>query len=274
MSKSRADLSLKAALRVMTPLVEMLLREGVTHPQLVTALKQTFLDTAPIVLESSNSKVNDSSLSTLTGIHRKDVRQWREVGEPKPQAKTLSSAMAVFTRWVDDPDYCDKRGRPRALARTGGSGTFEALVTAVSRDVHPQTILQEMIRLGIVERTEPGSANGDDTYRLRMNAFVPKAGSAEQLQIFADNLTDHALAATKNLQSPNHPVLEQSVFADCLQPSSIAAMDDLARKIWMRAFHEIVREATILSERDMGHADATQRMRIGMYMYHGPDTRN
>jgi len=273
MPESRDALSLAAALRVMGPLVEMLLREGVTYPQLVTALKQTFLDTAPRVLESSNSKVNDSSLSTLTGIHRKDVRQWREVGEPKLQTKALSSAMAVFTRWLDDPDYCDKKGRPRALERTGGAGTFETLVTAVSRDVHPQTILQEMIRLGMVERIEAVSANGDDKFRLRMNAFVPETGSAELLQVFADNVADHAAAASSNLRRSTPPMLEQSVFADCLRSSSVTVMDDLARKIWMRAFHEIVREATDLSERDQGHSDASQRIRIGMYMYHGSDAK-
>lgn len=42
MSKTRVDLTLEAALGVMVPLVEMLLREGVTYPQLVIALKQTY----------------------------------------------------------------------------------------------------------------------------------------------------------------------------------------------------------------------------------------
>lgn len=273
MSESRADLSLAAALRAMAPLVEMLLHEGVTYPQLATALKQTFLDQAIGVLESGKAKVNDSSVSTLTGIHRKDVRQWREVGEPKPQTKALSSAMAVFTRWMDDPNYCDKRGRPRVLPRTGGAGSFEALVTSVSRDVHPQTILQEMIRLGMVERVEAGTANGDDKFRLSRQAFVPESGSAEMLQLFADNLADHAAAASSNLRRTSPPMLEQSIFADNLGPASVCALDDLARKIWMRSFHEIVREATALSERDQGHADANQRIRIGMYMYQGPDTK-
>lgn len=274
MSESRADLSLAAALRVMAPLVEMLLRDGVTHPQLAAALKKTFLDAAPRVLEFGNVKVNDSRLSTLTGIHRKDVRQWREVGEPKPQAKSLSSAMAVFTRWMDDPNYCDKKGRPRALARTGGAGTFEDLATSVSKDVHPQTILQELIRLGIVERVGGETPNCDDKFRLRKDAFVPESGSTELLQVFADNVADHAAAASSNLFRLMPPMLEQSVFADCLSPASVAVMDDLARQIWMRAFHEIVREATALSERDLGHSGAIQRVRIGMYMYHGPDARD
>ncbi len=80
MSESRSELVLGAALRVMAPLVQLLLHEGVTYPRLVIALKKTFLDAAPGVLEASSAQVNDSSVSTLTGIHRKDVREWRIAG--------------------------------------------------------------------------------------------------------------------------------------------------------------------------------------------------
>jgi len=257
----------------MAPLVEMLLREGVTYPRFANALKKTFLEAAPGVLASSGSRVNDSSLSTLTGIHRKDVREWREVGQPKPQAKTLSSAMAVFSRWADAPEYCDKKGRPRVLERAGGAGTFEALATSISKDVHPQTLLQEMIRLGIVARVEGKPQDREDKFRLCADAFVPEAGSTELLQLFADNLADHVAAAGSNLRRTEPPMLEQSVYADSLSPESVAVMSDLARQIWLHAFHQIVREATVLCGQDQTRADADQRIRIGMYMYHGPDIK-
>lgn len=273
MPESRSDLSMAAALRVMTPLVEMLLRDGVTYPRFANALKKTFLEAAPIVLESSGSRVNNSSLSTLTGVHRKDVREWREVGQPKPQAKTLGVIMEVFTRWADDPDYCDKKGRPRSLVRTGGAGTFEALAQSVSKDVHPQTLLQEMLRLGVVEKVHLKADAGADKYRLRVNAFVPEAGAPELLQLFADNVADHLAAASSNLRRADPPMLEQSVYADSLSPKSVAVMSELARQIWMKAFHEIVREASLVSDKDQGQRDADQRIRIGMYMYQGPDTK-
>lgn len=273
MPESRSDLALAAALRVMTPLAEMLMREGVTCPRFANALKKTFLDAAPSVLNSSGSKVTDSSVSTLTGVHRKDVRQWREMGQPKPDARTLNVVMEVFTRWAGDADYCDKKGGPRALERVGGAGTFEALATAVSKDVHPQTLLQELLRLGVVERVKAKPNDSVDKYRLRVNAFVPPAGSAELLQLFADNVADHLAAASSNVRQTKPPMLEQSVYADSLSPKSVMAMNDLARQIWMKAFHEIVPEATALREQDHGLGDADQRIRIGMYMYQGPNAK-
>jgi hypothetical protein len=271
MSESRADLSLAAALRVAAPLVEFLLQEGVTYPRFANALKKTFLDSASSVLEANTARVNDSSLSTLTSIHRKDVREWRAVGQPRPQAKTFGAVMEVFTRWANDPDYCDQQGRPRVLERTGGPGSFEALAASASRDVHPRTLLQELIRLGVARREEGGGNGSSDKVSLCMDAFVPKEGSAEMLQLFADNVGDHLAAAAHNLKASATPMLEQSVFADGLRPESVDALNNLARQIWSNVFHDVVREATALSDQDREQPGADQRIRVGMYFYHGPN---
>lgn len=273
MSESRADLSLAAALRLAAPLVELLLREGVTYTRFANALKKTFLESATRVLEASATRVNDSSISTLTGIHRKDVREWRLVGQPRAPAKTFGAAMEVFTRWANDPAYCDEQGKPRVLERSGGAGSFEALAAATSSDVHPHTLLRELIRLGVAQAVEAGPGASGDRISLCTEAFVPSQGSAEMLQLFSDNVGDHLAAAVHNLTTSRPQMLEQSIFADQLSPESVAALSALARQIWIKAFHEFVPEATALSDRDQGQADADQRVRVGMYFYHGPDAK-
>jgi hypothetical protein len=271
MSESRADLSLAAALRLAAPLVEFLLHEGVTYPRFANALKKTFLESATKVLEASSTRVNDSSVSTLTGIHRKDVREWRSVGQPRAPAKTFGAVMEVFTRWANDPDYCDEQGRPRILDRTGGAGSFEALAAATSKDVHPHALLRELIRLGVARPVETFPGVSGDLVSLCVDAFVPSQGSAEMLQLFSENVGDHLAAATHNLKAEGAPMLEQSVFADGLRPESAVIMGTLARQIWAKAFHDIVREATALTDQDRGQSGADQRIRVGMYFYQGPD---
>lgn len=273
MSESRADLTLASALRVMEPLAELLLREGVTYPRFANALKTVFLKVARQVLESSVTRVNDSSISALTGIHRKDVRQWRALGRPQPQARTFGAVMEVFTRWANDPAYCDGQGHPRVLERTGGAGTFDALAAATSNDVHPHTLLRELIRLGIAQRVENEPAVEGDRVRLCVDALVPHEGLAEMLELFSGNVGDHLAAAAHNLAGGGDPMLEQSVYADGLRGESVAAMNGLARRIWSNAFHEIVRDATVLSDQDKGQADADQRLRIGMYFYCEPNPK-
>jgi len=271
--ESRADLTLAAAVRLVAPLVPLLLREGVSYPRFANALKRAFLEEAPAVLLDSAIRVSDSSVSTLTGVHRKDVREWRSAGQPRPQARTLGAVMTLFTRWSTDPAYCDAKGRPLVLERKGGPGTFEALAASVSNDVHPRTVLQELVRLGVAEFVAGESEGADDRISLCADAFVPKDGAAEMLQLLSDNVGDHLAAAVQNVLGSTPPMLEQSIYAESLRPQSVARMNALARKVWKGVFKEIVREATALSDKDAGQEDADQRIRVGMYFYHGPNHR-
>lgn len=209
----------------------------------------------------------------MTGIHRKDVREWRSVGKPLPPSRTFGVVTELFTRWVNDPLYCDPEGHPRVLDRVGGPGSFEALAASVSSDVHPHTLLRELIRLGVADCLTTESCGEGNQVRLIRQAFVPRKGAAEMLQLFSDNVADHMAGATHNLRQPSEPMLEQSVFADCLRPESVEAMNALARRIWLSAFHEIVHDATDLCEQDRGQSGADQRIRIGMYFYHGPNDK-
>lgn len=177
--------------------------------------------------------------------------------------------MEVFTRWANDPDYCDQQGRPRVLNRTGGTDSFDALAASVSKDVHPHTVLRELIRLGVASRPDPASNEGGDKVSLCVDAFVPKEGSAEMLQLFSDNVGDHLAAATHNLTQNSAPMLEQSVYADNLCQESVAALGALSRQLWSKALHDIVRDATLLSDQDRDQSGADQRVRVGMYFYHG-----
>lgn len=272
-SESRADLTLAAAVRLLAPLVPLLLRDGVSYPRFANALKKAFLEEAPAVLLDSSIRVNDSSVSTLTGIHRKDVREWRSAGRPRPQVKALGAAMTLFTRWSTDPDYCDAEGRPRVLERKGGPGTFEALAASTSNDVHPRTVLQELVRLGVAELVEGKTEDADDRVRLCADAFVPRDGTPEMLQLLSDNVGDHLAAAVQNVIGNTPAMLEQSIFADKLRPQSVEQMNALARKVWQGAFHEIVRKATALSDKDAGQDGAEHRVRVGMYFYHAPDPK-
>ena len=271
MSESRADLSLAAALTLLSPLVKLLLHEGVTYPRFTNALKKTFLESATSLLEESETRVNDSSISALSGIHRKDVREWRSAGQPLPQAKIIGAVMEVFTRWANDPDYCDSKGQPRVLNRASGPGSFEELAASVSKDVHPRTLLRELIRLGVAHHNEVVSDESGDTVSLCVDAFVPKQRTAEMLQLFSDNVGDHIAVAVNNLVAEDSPMLEQSVFADNLCPESVAALNHLARQIWAKACHDIVHDATRLFDQDRGLPNADQRIRVGMYFYHGPN---
>jgi len=271
MPDSSSDVALEAALQAAAPLVEFLLNEGVNYTRFTSALKTVFVGRAEQVLAAHGAKVNDSSISTLSGVHRKDVRAWREAGEVPVRSKSLGSAMQVFTRWASDPAYCDARGKPRILPRTGLGGSFEELAKVVSKDVHPRALLQELVRLGVVEQVK--SEGEVEQLALRADAFVPAAGRTEMLQLFSDNVGDHIATAVHNLAGGD-PMLEQAVYAEGLRPASVESLRTLARDIWLKAFRTFAREATKLYRRDKGRPDADRRIRFGMYCYRGPASKS
>ena len=277
MPESRSDLALEAALHLMSPLLEMLLQEGVTYPRFANALKKVFLEAAQNVLETqsvnetSAARVNDSSISLLSGVHRKDVREWRQAGKTLTPAKPLGAAMEVYTRWMSDTSYRDDKGEPILLERTGTTHSFEALAMSVSTDVHPRTVLDELLRLGVVAMEDDSETATSSRLRLCTGAFVPKEGYAEMLQLFANNVGDHIATATRNIKGCEAPLLEQSVFADGLSAESAAALSALSRELWSDVFQQMVLAATHLTEQDQGIDGANERVRLGMYFYRCPD---
>ncbi|MEJ8840631.1 DUF6502 family protein [Ramlibacter sp. AN1133] len=255
----------QAVAAVLRPAIRMLLRSGIDYPRLAAELKWLFIEEAVAEIGRSGQAGTDSAISLLSGVHRKDVRNWRLGGRPPAAARPVALSARVFARWISQAEYLDAEGRPRALARTGAAPSFEALVRTVTHDVHPFTVLQELIRLGIasVEIQDGGEivVPGSD--------FVPPAGSREALDLLAANLADHATAAVSNVLG-GPPTLEQSVFAAGITAASAERLQALARSLWVRTRNEMIEEASRLYEADRELPEARMRVRFGSYFWSGP----
>ena len=259
---------LRALGRILGPLARLLLAGGMDYTRLAAALKPLFIEQARQELLRRGQQDTDSAISLLSGVHRKDVREWRRNGLSGRIAQELSISSQVFARWVQDPLYRDRSKRPRALPRLGAAPSFESLARSVTQDVHPYTVLTELLRLGLVQvRT----LKGVETVVPQRDGFVPPPGSRELLELFGANLGDHAGAAVGNLLG--QPArLEQSVFADGLSAESAAALGELARKLWAQSRSAMIAEATRRVAADQGRTDASWRVRLGSYFW-AQDTR-
>ena len=142
-----ADDALRAAAVVLGPMLRMLLASGVDYTRLAAQLKPLILEQARVELLRTGRADTDSALSALSGVHRKDVRAWREGALGNRVAHEASISSQVFARWVQDPNYRDRRRRPKPLPRHGTELSFETLARSVTRDVHPYTVLAELARL-------------------------------------------------------------------------------------------------------------------------------
>ena len=269
--------ALAHAVAVARPLAQWLVRSGVGYGALAAALKPLFLEAARAELEAAGTRQTDSALSLLSGLHRKDVRAYNEAGGATGGAPALplkpgrpTPAQQVVSRWLAG-------GHPAVLPvaadASGGGLSFESLARAVSKDLHPRTVLQELVRLGVAEHD---AAAG--TLALRREAFVPDRAHREAGELLAGSVADHLAAGVHNLTAQDKVrYLEQSVFADELSAASGRELEQLGNRLWSQVLGEMVKAATALCERDAAAAakpaagqppaPIDQRLRLGMFCY-------
>ncbi len=289
---SQPTLVLDRVLRVLQPLVRLLLRNGVTYTVLAAALKRVFLQAAQQELAARGMAATDSAITLLCGVHRRDVRELTrgavgavgaDPGTPATRSKQatvlpLALAAQVVARWMNDAAFCDAQGNPRALPKTAKAAaeesqpnfgaSFDNLVAQVSSDVRPRAVLDELLRLGVVQDTAAGLV-------LEGSGFAPRQGFEELSELFAANLQDHAAAAAANLQG-EHNFLEQAVFVDQITAGSAEHLHQAAVLAWKQAFKTVMSQAQSRFDADAAQAqpaDRSHRARFGVYFYSAPEDR-
>lgn len=259
----RTAIALREATALMQPIAQWLLRNGVPYGAFADLLKTVFVDAARQELQQGGSKATHSALSVLSGVHRKDVRSLAEPDPADaPSQRSISLASQVFTRWLTDARYRDRSGKPKSLARSGPGVTFESLARDISNDIHPRTVLEALIRLGLVTFEDPMVVPA-------AQAFVPSRELGEMTALFAANAADHLAAAVHNLGSDTPKFLEQSIFATGLSEGSVESLHQVARKAWTQAFEAMMNEGRQCIAAD-GDVPDSFRMRFGVYYYSEP----
>lgn len=252
--------------RVLAPVARLMLARGLTLPAAVELLKRIFVEVAEQDLKGDAKAVTDSRISLLTGVHRKDVRRLRElphVDEGLPEKVSLGAQL--IGQWTTQSAWVDDSGRPLALPRLAGKSaapSFEGLVGSVSRDIRPRSVLDEWLRLGIVD------IDLEDRVILREEAFIPRSGDEEKLAYYALNLGDHAAAATANVLGENPPWFERSVHHDGLSVEDVEAIRKRAGELGMKLLRDLHGQALAKPAAETGQG---RRFTCGVYFYSADD---
>ncbi len=204
-----------------------------------------------------------SRISTTTGLNRREVTRLVNRHERGAAPRSRSTASEAFTHWRTQPPFCGLGGAPRTLPRQGPVPSFETLAQAVTRDVHPRSLLDELVRLGLATWDETA-----DTVTVAREAFVPQGDSVRMLGFLGDNVGDHLNAAVDNVLSDNRLHFEQAVFADGLSAASIESIRPAVRAQWQALLQALVPALESRIEADAATTPAPRgRLRVGLYTY-------
>ena len=262
--------ALSRALRhLLRPLVQFLIARGITYPYLSELLKSVYVEVAFRDFLLEGRRQTDSRVTLLTGVHRKDVKRLSQPqdasGHVMPESVSLGARLVAA--WTSNPQFLDKHGAPLPLPRwasAGGEISFEGLVASVSKDIRSRAVLDDWLRLGVVE------LNHRDDVRLKVEAFVPEKGVEEKTFYFGHNLHDHLAAATHNVLGIRPPFLERSVHYDALAEVSVAELAALSEKVGMEAAKAVSKQAMKLERRDTQDRSPRNRITFGIYFYSEP----
>lgn len=256
---SQSSLFERSLRRILQPLVRALIAQGVTAPAVYRIVKQTYVDVAA---QELGEAATDSRINIMTGVHRRDVKEFRnrDADEDDGLGHKVSILALVVGRWMSDKAYAGPDG-PASLPRSDDAGpSFETLVQSVSRDIRPRTVLDELLRQGVVRID-------DDIVSLELLGLVGPADTEQKLHFFAHNLGDHMQAAVDNLLSENPLHLERAVFYNHLEKDSVAAIEEDARRIGIDALSQINSKAASHQTEDKHHPSAIHRFRFGVFFY-------
>ena len=256
-----AEQALMAAVaQVLQPLARLAVARGLKFPQVQELLKQAFVDQARASDPQAGPR-DISRVATAAGLTRREVTRLSQK-HPPARAQRASPATQLFTRWQADRRLAGPRSRPRAIARTGPAPSFEALARKVTRDVHPRRLLDELLRLGLVEHD-----TDQDTVRLAKDAFVPDDDQVRMMGFLGHNAGDHLAAAVGNVLGDERRHFEQALFLDELSDESVDAAKKLVMAQWRALTAALVPELEDLLAADQRAARGQRRLRIGLFSY-------
>ena len=260
---------IEALRRLLRPLVRALVHRQVQYPLLAQLIKSLYIDVVQSEFSLGGKAMTVSRLSLLTGIHRREAKRIQEGPSSSSEAapRAVSLGAQILARWTSEERWLDGEGRPSPLPRSSESGAdFQALVRSVSVDVHPRSVLDEWLRLGVAEM------DAEDRVVLRTAAFVPTRGFDEKAHFVGRNLRDHMAAGFENLDAEESPHFERAVYYSDLPEDAVVELEAMARELGQRTLEQVNARALELKKAMQSTASTERRRRFtfGVYQYDAP----
>jgi Family of unknown function (DUF6502) len=258
---AEADALLQAVDALLGPLAQLAVAKGMPCAVVEGRLRQVFVRAARDTHPNPLPHRMVSRIATATGLSRREVTR---LTQPVPApVRRRPVAAEVFARWSNDRLYRDARGRPRKLPRQGNPPSFETLAQSVTRDVHPRSLLDELLRLGLAAHDV-----ADDSVALVNDAFVPRGDTERMLSFLGHNVGDHLGAAVANVLGDGRQHFEQAVFADELSSQSLDATRETIEAQWRAMCATLVPQLKELIDADLAAGrPQDQRLRVGLFSY-------
>ena len=263
---TRPEGALRRALeQLMRPLFRLLLRHSVSFGAFEEMAKRVYVDVALKDFGIPGKKPTTSRVAVLSGLTRKEVQRLLTEPEADPAevADRYNRAARVLTGWVRDPAFLDRKGRPRALD-VDGEASFATLVKRYSGDMPSRAVLDELLRVGAVER------GADSRLQLVTRAYVPQRSTVDKLGILGHDVADLIATIDHNLQhGATEPRFQRKVMYDAMPVSALPAFRKLSAQQAQALLEKLDRWLATheVQESPAGAEQPCARVGVGIYYF-------
>lgn len=184
----------------MRPIARLCVRNAFPLKDIIEVLKGALIEASVSELRAGGQEISVSKIHVMSGVPRLEVSRIYVKGEDKSSGSNV--IIRIINRWQQDERFLTRSGKPKVLSSEGLKSEFVELVTSVSLNLNPYTILFELERIGAVEKTPRG-------IRLRSRSYKT-TDLQEGYQFLGEDVSDLIESVQKNLEgsesSPNHHI--------------------------------------------------------------------
>lgn len=253
--------------RILTPLVGVLLRNGIPFNVFADLAKQAYIHVASKEMVIPGKKQTITRIATITGIPRKEVGKIKDNAE-KYQQKLYSMqrnnrAARVIGTWVRGKTFHNKRGQPASLNLDGDENSFASLVKLSGVDIPPGPILDELLRSGTVAQLKSGKLS------LLSHSYIPTADDTEKIAMLGTDVRDLIKTINHNLTcDPGDAFFQRKTIYDNIPKEKLEQLRKKLRATAQTALEEFDRELANNDRDGNNNITGTGRMRVGMNLHY------
>jgi len=259
---------LAATRQWLRPVINVLLRCGVTWREFSELSKTTYVEVATRQFGRRGRPTNVSRTAVLTGLVRRDVRKRREMlatVADEPSAY-VTKASLVLSAWHLDEEFLDSRGRPKSLPLEGEAPSFSSLVLRCGgSDVPATTLLKELVSAGAVSQRSDGRIEA-----VKRN-YIPHSMDEKMIRLWGSVLADVATTYVHNLtRSGKVPArFERAAVSDQVD---VKSLPEFRRFLEAEGQAFLERVDVWLAEHEAKPGGSRQNpIRLGVGVYHIQD---
>ena len=265
MADTKAERFQRVLARLFQPFARAMIAHHVPYNAASDALKRALFKAAKEG-QRHRKKLNQSEISLLTGLHRKDVKRFASEIDPPPDQTSHNAATLAVAIWQSDKRFQTETGLPAQLQRVGDQNRagFDELLRAARIDLPDGTVLKALIKEEVVSVD-----GGNNTLILAKKAFIAGSNTKSMLVAYEKNLMAHLNASTDNLigEEGDDENYERAAHYNRLSRASLEELELEARRLAQDTLEQLNVKALAMQERDHSKKEPKGRFSIGTYIF-------